>query len=158
MVGAAILAAVSPLSGHWSDKVGRSGIMLAMAWLFLLTAYPVFYFMVAYPSLATAIFAASWLSLVKAGYSGVLPALMSELFPTETRGVGVSLSYSISVTIFGGFAPFVATWLIAVTGDSLSPSFYLMFTAGLSIIALMVVRQWEFRGELRRPETAAEAM
>jgi hypothetical protein len=32
-----------------------------------------------------------------------------------------------------------------------------MFTAGLSIIALMVVRQWEFRWELRRPETAAEA-
>ena len=158
MVGAAILAAVSPLSGHWSDKVGRSGIMLAMAWLFLITAYPVFYFMVAHPSLATAIFAASWLSLVKAGYSGVLPSLMSELFPTETRGVGVSLSYSISVTIFGGFAPFVATWLIAMTGDSLSPSFYLMFTAGLSIIALTVVRQREVRGELRRPETAAEAM
>jgi len=32
-----------------------------------------------------------------------------------------------------------------------------VFTAGLSIIALMVVRQWEFRGELRRPKTAAEA-
>jgi hypothetical protein len=32
-----------------------------------------------------------------------------------------------------------------------------MFTAGLSIIALMVVRRWEFRGELRHPETAAEA-
>jgi hypothetical protein len=45
-----------------------------------------------------------------------------------------------------------------MTGDSLSPSFYLMFTAGLSIIALMVVRQWEVRGEFCRPETAAEAM
>ena len=58
---------------------------------------------------------------------------------------------------FPPFAPFVATWLIAMTGDSLSPSFYLMFTAGLSIIALMVVRQWEVRGELRHPETVAEA-
>jgi MHS family proline/betaine transporter-like MFS transporter len=126
--------------------------MLAMAWLFLVTAYPVFHFMVAHPSLAAAIFAASWLSLVKAGYSGVLPSLMSELFPTETRGVCVSLSYSISLTNFAA----VATWLIAVTGDSLSSSFYLMFTAGLSIIVLTVVRQWEFRGELRRPKTAAE--
>jgi hypothetical protein len=44
-----------------------------------------------------------------------------------------------------------------VTGDSLSPSFYLMFTADLSIIALMVVRQWEFQGEHRGPETVAEA-
>jgi len=31
-----------------------------------------------------------------------------------------------------------------------------MFTVALSIIALMVVRRWEFRGELRRPKTAAE--
>ena len=108
-------------------------------------------------AVATAMFAVGFLNLVKAGYSGVLPSVMSEQFPVETRAVGVSLSFSISVTIFGGFAPFVATWLIAVTGDSLSPSFYLMFTAGLSIIALMVVRQWESRGELRQPETAAEA-
>jgi hypothetical protein len=35
--------------------------------------------------------------------------------------------------------PFVATWLIAVTGNSLSPSFYIMFTAALSIIALAFV-------------------
>ena len=43
--------------------------------------------------------------------------------------------------IFGGFTPFVATWLIAVTGNSLSPSFYMMLTAGLSIIALVFVRR-----------------
>src|SRR5215813_10453503 len=87
-----------------------------------------------------AIFAVGWLNLVKAGYSGVLPSLISEQFPVETRAVGVAFSYSISVTIFGGFAPFVATWLIAATGDSLSPSYYLMFTALLSIAALMAVR------------------
>jgi MFS transporter, MHS family, proline/betaine transporter len=50
------------------------------------------------------------------------------------------LSYSISVTIFGGFAPLIATWLIAQTGDPLSPSFYLMFTAILSMIALGFTR------------------
>jgi hypothetical protein len=36
--------------------------------------------MVANPSLPTAIIAASWLSLVKAGYSGVLPSQLAELF------------------------------------------------------------------------------
>jgi MFS family permease len=158
LMGAIILTVVSPFVGHWSDKVGRTMIMIAMCVLFAVSAYPAFVGLVTYPSLISIVLIVGWMSLLKAGYSGVLPSLMSELFPTETRGVGVSLSYSISVTIFGGFAPFVATWLIAMTGDSLSPSFYLMFTAGLSIIALMVVRQWEVRGELRRPETAAEAM
>jgi MHS family proline/betaine transporter-like MFS transporter len=140
LVGGAILAVFSPVAGHWSDKVPRARIMLVMGWLFFLTSYPVFYLMVAYPSLATAIFAVGWLNLVKAGYSGVLPSLISGLFPVETRAVGVAFSYSISVTIFGGFAPFVATWLIAVTGDALSPSYYLMFTALLSIAALLAVQ------------------
>jgi MHS family proline/betaine transporter-like MFS transporter len=100
-----------------------------------------FWLMVAYPSLATAIFAVGLLNLIKAGYSGVLPSLLSEQFPVETRAVGVAFSYSISVTIFGGFAPFVATWLIAQTGDPLSPSYYLMFTALLSIVALVAVER-----------------
>jgi MHS family proline/betaine transporter-like MFS transporter len=43
--------------------------------------------------------------------------------------------------VFGGFAPFVATWLIAVTGDPLSPAYYLMVTAALSIVALMAIER-----------------
>jgi MHS family proline/betaine transporter-like MFS transporter len=141
LVGAVILGIASPFAGHFSDKFGRSGILTGTAWLFFLTIYPVFYLMVASPSLATAIFAAGWLSLVKAGYSGVLPSQLAELFPTRVRGIGVSLSFAVAVTIFGGFTPFVATWLIAVTGNSLSPSFYMMLTAALSIIALVFVRR-----------------
>jgi MFS transporter, MHS family, proline/betaine transporter len=141
LVGGVVLAVVSPIAGHWSDKSGRIGIMQIMGWLFLLTSYPVFYLMVAYPSLATAMFAAAWLNLVKAGYSGVLPSLISELFPVETRAVGMALAYSISVTIFGGFAPFFATWLIAQTGDPLSPSYYLMATAFFSVVALTAIQR-----------------
>jgi len=47
--------------------------------------------MVAYPTLATAIFAAGWLSLVKAGCSGMLPSQLA-LFPTRIGGIAVSLS------------------------------------------------------------------
>jgi MFS transporter, MHS family, proline/betaine transporter len=139
LVGGIALAVFSPIAGHWSDRTSRTRIMLISGWVMLLAAYPVFYLMVAAPSLATAMFAVGFLNLVKAWYSGVLPSLMSEQFPVETRAVGVAFSYSVSVTVFGGFAPFVATWLIAVTGDSLSPAFYLMATALLSIIALMLI-------------------
>jgi MHS family proline/betaine transporter-like MFS transporter len=44
------------------------------------------------------------------------------------------------VSVFGGLAPLVATWLIAATRDSLSPSYYLIFTALLSLFALMAIR------------------
>jgi MHS family proline/betaine transporter-like MFS transporter len=140
-LGAIVLGTVAPFAGHLSDKIGRTRIMLAMTTLFLVTAYPLFGFLAAHASLAVMILVVAWMSLLKAGYSGVLPALLSELFPTETRGIGMSLGYSISVTIFGGFAPFISTWLIQATGDKLAPSFYLMATALLSLVALIVVRR-----------------
>ena len=150
LVGAVILGLASPLAGHLSDKFGRGGLLRGTAWLFLLSTYPVFYLMVAHPSLTTAILAAGWLSLVKAGFSGVLPSQLAELFPTPVRGIGVSLSFAIAVTIFGGFTPFVATGLIAMTGNRLSPSYYIMFTAALSLLALVFVRR------RRYPKLAAQ--
>ena len=69
-----------------------------------------------------------------------VPALLSELFPTQTRTTGLSLSYNTAVTIFGGFAPFILTWLISVTNDKLSPSYYLVFAAAISITALLFTR------------------
>jgi MHS family proline/betaine transporter-like MFS transporter len=61
---------------------------------------------------------------------------MSELFPVRTRATGLSISYSFGVTIFGGFAPFIVTWLIAQTGSSLAPAFYVAFGAVVSLVAL----------------------
>ena len=151
LVGGLILAIGCPLFGHWSDRIQRPRIMVIACCLFVLTAYPAFYLMVAWPSLAACVLAVGWLQLVKAGYSGVLPSLLSEQFPVETRAIGVSLSFSTAVTIFGGFAPFVATWLIAQTGDSLSPSYYLIVTALLSLVALIAIQR---RGR-RRDQTLA---
>ena len=139
LLGGAVLAVFSVIAGHWSDRISRPRIMLAMAWLFVIAAYPIFWLMVAYPSLATVMFAVGFLNFIKAGYSGVLPSLLAEQFPVATRAVGIAFSYAVSVTIFGGFAPFVATWLIAQTGDPLSPSYYLMATALLSVISLMAI-------------------
>ena len=144
LVGGLILAIGCPLFGHWSDKISRPLIMVVTCSLFVLTSYAAFWLMAGWPSLATCIIAVCWLQLLKAGYSGVLPSLLSEQFPVETRAIGVALSFSIAVSIFGGLAPLVATWLIAATGDSLSPSYYLIFTALLSLAALIAI-QWRRR-------------
>jgi MHS family proline/betaine transporter-like MFS transporter len=71
----------------------------------------------------------------------VLPSLLSEQFPVEVRAIGVSFGFSIAVSIFGGLAPLIATWLIARTGNPLSPSYYLVFTALLSLAALIAVQR-----------------
>jgi MFS transporter, MHS family, proline/betaine transporter len=140
LVGGLILAIGCPLAGYWSDRISRPLLMVVTCSLFVLTSYPAFYLMAAWPSLAACVIAVGWLQLVKAGYSGVLPSLMSEQFPVENRAIGVALSFSTAVSIFGGLAPLVATWLIAQTGDALSPAYYLIFTALLSLVALIAIQ------------------
>ena len=142
LIGGFVLAVFSPIFGHWSDKMAsRPRIMVITAWLFFLTSWPCFFLMSAWPTLAACIIAVSWLQLLKAGYSGVLPSVLGEQFPVAVRAVGVSLSFSTAVTIFGGFAPLIATWLIRQTGDPLSPSFYLVVTAAMSGIALWGIQR-----------------
>ena len=140
LVGGLILTIGCPLAGYWSDRLPRPLLMMIACWLFLLTSYPAFYLMAGWPSLATCIIAVGWLQLVKAGHSGVLPSLLSEQFPVEVRAIGVSFGFSMAVSIFGGLAPLVATWLIAKTGDPLSPSYYLIFAALRSLCALIAVQ------------------
>jgi MFS family permease len=150
LVGGILLATFSVLAGHWSDKTQpRVRIMLITGVLFALAAYPSFWLMVTWPSVATCVFAVGLLNLIKGGYSGILPSVLAEQFPVETRGVGIAFSYSISVTIFGGFAPFFATWLVKQTGDPLSPSYYLMATALMSIVALVAIARRSKAGERR---------
>jgi len=142
LIGGLVLAIGCPLAGLLSDRMTRRPmLMVVTCWLFVLTSYPVFYLMGAWPSLGTCMIAVCWLQLCKAGYSGVLPSVLSEQFPVETRAIGVALGFSTAVSIFGGLAPLVATWLIAATGDNLSPSYYLVATALLSLISLMAI-QW----------------
>jgi MFS transporter, MHS family, proline/betaine transporter len=140
LLGGLILTFGSPLIGHWSDSVGRTRIMMVAALLFFVTAYPAFALLTAAPTVVVIVLVVVWLSLLKTAYSGALPSLMAEIFPTRTRGSGVALSYNISVPIFGGFAPFFATLLIELTGDRHAPSFYLMLTALVSLGTLIAVR------------------
>jgi len=78
---------------------------------------------------------------LKSFFSGALPSLMARIFPVRTRVSGMSLSYNVSVPIFGGFAPFFAQSLIGITGSKLAPSYYMIATATLSLVALLTLRR-----------------
>src|SRR5215831_6336231 len=139
MIGGILLTFCAPFFGHLSDRIGRVRMMVIVTVLFAVSAYPAFVLLVANPTLAGIVAIVCWLSLLKAAYSGTLPALMAELFPTATRSSGIAVAYNISVPIFGGFAPFIAAWLIAVTGSPLAPSYYLVATSLVSLLVLVVI-------------------
>lgn len=140
-VAATLLTVLAPVIGHWSDRVGRCTIMRWVTALIFLSILPALYCLNASPSLPSMLAVLAGMGLLKAGYSGALPAFLAELFPTQTRGTGMSLSYNISVPLFGGFAPAVSQGLIELTGSKLAPSAYIMATAVLSVAALTIARR-----------------
>jgi len=77
-------------------------------------------------------------------YAGSCPAAYAELFPTRVRYTALSIGYNIAVAIFGGFAPFIATWLIKATGNPLAPAFYVIAAAVITFVILTRIRETAF--------------
>jgi hypothetical protein len=48
---------------------------------------------------------------------GPIAAYLVELFPTRIRYTSMSLPYHIGNGVFGGLVPFIATYVVAVTGN-----------------------------------------
>jgi MHS family proline/betaine transporter-like MFS transporter len=67
--------------------------------------------------------------------NGPSSAAFVELFPTQTRYSGIAFAYNGSQAVLGGTTPFVATYLIQLTGQPLAPAFYLLATVVLCGIA-----------------------
>ena len=130
-----------PLGGNLADKIGYTRMMLPAAILMLLSFYPLFLFITRNPSLSTLLAGLIFNELFQDAYLCALAAVMAGIFPARTRVTGLSLSYNLGVTLFGGFAPAVFTWLIAVTHNTAAPSFYLMAMAVVSIIAVISVKR-----------------
>jgi len=113
--------------------------MSTAALLLFATGYPAFAYVVSHVSVPALFALVAWLALLEAIYFGALPALMSEIFPVSTRATGMSIGYNIGVTVFGGFTPAIIIWLLSATGSKAAPSFYMMFTAVISLAALAAV-------------------
>jgi hypothetical protein len=54
---------------------------------------------------------------------------------------GALMRRGVRVTIFGGFAPFLATWRVARTGDVFAPGYYVVAAAILNLVALLSIRE-----------------
>lgn len=133
-----MLTFVTPVVGLLADKVGRIRIMLSAAVVYIVLAYPFFLWLNANPTDTSLLLIVCLIGLIKAVYFAPLASLMSDIFPIETRVTGMSLSYSVGVSVFGGFAPAISIFLIKITGTPVATSYYLVAASGLSICALIV--------------------
>ncbi len=129
-----------PLMGALSDKLGRRPVLAASAILALLTAAPLYIWLVAAPSVPKLLFVELWFSLIFASSSGAMVPFLTEIMPASVRTTGYSLAFSLATAIFGGFTPAIVTALIAMTGSRAMPALWLSFAAILALIAVALLK------------------
>jgi MHS family proline/betaine transporter-like MFS transporter len=135
-VGNLLLMVLSPLTGAWSDRIGRKGLSIWSLVLTLILIYPLFSWLAGSPSVAKLVLVQAILSITLSGYYGPFGAMIAELFPANVRSTGLSLAYNFAVMLFGGFGQLIVTWLTQTTGSPLAPTYYVMAGLALSIVAL----------------------
>ncbi len=142
----AFMLGVSPVAGHLSDRWGRYSLMIPAALTTVFLILPGFDFLLNHPNAAALAMFQVTSAVLAALFIGPAPAAIAELFPTGVRSSGMGIAYNLSVTVFGGFAPLIATGLIARTGNPLSPTWYVMLACGLSLVTLLLTPRTNSRG------------
>lgn len=144
-------SALSIFFGYMTDRIDVKKLVLVLSLITAGFAYPIFNIYVSYPQLYTIAFLVSAILL---GFSaGIIPRLLSELFPTSIRYSGIAVSYNLGFAFFGGLTPFISLSLIYYTGWASVPSLYLIFVSVLAVLSLVLIRFKDNSGSKPFPET-----
>ena len=145
-----------------SDRVGRRPVYLGGAIFLLLFAFPFFWMVnTAAPPL---IWLAMSIAIVALGAMyGPSGAFFSELFDTNVRYSGASLGYQLASAVAGGFAPLIATALLAAYGYP-AVALYMIVMALITIMAVYLATETyqrdiaRRRSDEERPATGGQAV
>jgi MFS transporter, MHS family, proline/betaine transporter len=144
-----ILMVLLQFVGRLSDRIGRRPVMMTGCVLLVVLAIPAF--MIIQQRTVVAVFFGSLLiGLMYLCFDSTVPGTLPTLFPTAVRAGGLSITYNVSTSLFGGTTPLIATALVDATGNLLAPAFLLIAAGVLGGIAVYFAPE-----TARRPMPAA---
>jgi MFS family permease len=139
--GALCLLVLCPLAGMLSDVYGRRAVMLPAVIGYGIAAYPLLSFLVKQPTASHLVVYEIVSCTLMAFFWGPSPAALAEAFPVQFRSTGISIVYNLGVMIFGGLAPFFNAWLTKITGNKLSPAYYIEVSVVIGVIAILLMTE-----------------
>ncbi|MFN3505520.1 MAG: MFS transporter [Caldimicrobium sp.] len=78
------------------------------------------------------------LAFVSGFFMSILPVTLAELFPVKIRNTSFSVLYNLSLAIFGGTLPSLATYFIEKKGILNFPGIYLSLVALIALMATLL--------------------
>ena len=152
-----VLASIAGAPGtmwfaHLSDRIGRRRILQWGLGALVLWSM-IFFPLIDTGSIALIALSLCGMMFLQGAYLGPQPAVFSELFPAAIRYSGASLSLTLGTILGGAIAPFVATTLYGMRGNSSLVTIYLTALTLISWLCSLGLRE-TYRSDL---EVTAEA-
>ena len=129
-----LFAALQPVFGSWSDKIGRKPLLIAFGITGTLLTVPILTLLL-YATAHWQLFLLMMLALViVTGYTSINAVVKAELFPARIRTLGVGLPYALTVAVFGGSAEYIALWFKGIGHES----YFYCYISGCIFLSLIV--------------------
>lgn len=135
-LAAFVVILVTPLVGLATDRAGRKPALVLLCVLAGLLPVTMFAWMSGAAGIRVVVGAVT-LAAVGGGVSAVGAVVTAELLPGEGRLSGLALGATSATAIFGGFAPYAAQQLTALTGSAMVPGF-LIAAVALSVLPILI--------------------
>jgi MHS family proline/betaine transporter-like MFS transporter len=126
--------------GYLSDKVGRKPLMLAGVAVLIIYVFPYYYLLSQGTFMSLVIAQILLYTILSIQYSAFV-TMLTEMFSTPVRYTGLSFVYQFATAVFGGTAPFAATFIIYVTHYNYAPAYLLFLASVISLVSFALAKE-----------------
>jgi MFS family permease len=126
-----------PISGWLSDRIGRKPVMIVPWCCLLVSIFPAFHLLGAMRTGVVLYATTALLAVASTLSTATVLVAITEALPRRVRSGGLAIMYALSISVFGGSTQFIVAWLTRVTGNPMTPAWYLIGGVTLGLIAIL---------------------